>query len=30
VAVHTAAMTEALKKLYHAEKIVDELMSTTR
>jgi len=26
VAVHTAAMTEALKKLYGAQKLVDELM----
>jgi len=24
--VHTAAMTEALKKLYGAQKLVDELM----
>ncbi len=27
VAVHTAAMTEALKKLYGAQKLVDELLS---
>lgn len=26
VAVHTAAMTEALKKLYHAQSILDEIM----
>jgi len=26
VAVHTAAMTEALKKLYGAQRLVDELM----
>ena len=26
VAVHTAAMTEALKKLYGAQSLVDELM----
>ncbi len=30
VAVHTAAMTEALQKLYHAEKIVEELISSAR
>jgi len=27
VAVHTAAMTEALKKLYGAQKLVDELLA---
>ena len=27
VAVHTAAMTEALIKLYHAQPLVDELMA---
>jgi V8-like Glu-specific endopeptidase len=26
VAVHTAAMTEALRKLYGADKLIDELM----
>ena len=26
VAVHTAAMTEALRKLYGAQKLVDELL----
>jgi hypothetical protein len=26
VAVHTAVMTEALKKLYGAQKLVDELL----
>ena len=26
VAVHTAAMTEALRKLYHADRLVNELM----
>ncbi len=26
VAVHTAAMTEALKKLYHAQKLLDEMI----
>jgi len=26
VAVHTAAMTDALKKLYGAQKLLDELM----
>jgi hypothetical protein len=30
VAVHTAAMTEALKKLYGAQRLVDELMSSSR
>jgi hypothetical protein len=27
VAVHTAAMTEALRKLYGAQKLVDELLA---
>jgi hypothetical protein len=27
VAVHTAGMTEALRKLYGAQKLLDELMS---
>jgi hypothetical protein len=27
VAVHTAAMTEAMKKLYGADKLVDEMLA---
>ena len=30
VAVHTAGMTEALRKLYGAEKIVNELLTGAR
>jgi hypothetical protein len=30
VAVHTAAMTEALRKLYGAEKLADELLTGAR